>query len=223
MVPIPADIVEGALDYAAIGFSALASLGTLAAVGVAIAQTRQSRRDADTARKESAQLRAASAAQQERHHREMLEVQQAAREHERTLRLDSLARDAARESGVERVRLHWEIATDFLPGAWITVRVLNDGGSQMLDVWLFINGERTAWLSDGRRRDTTSLIPGRSFGGRVELDQKQAEAASAGTLEVEAHFTDQLSNRWRIDHANGLYLYRPRFIGTDATQRAVSP
>ena len=112
MQPIPVNILDDALDYAAIGISAMAAMATFFAVAVAVWQTNRSRADAQAARDDAAlarlettRLQNEAARQQDRHHQAILKVEADAAERARVLRLDAYAREAAKVSGAEQVRL----------------------------------------------------------------------------------------------------------------------
>lgn len=221
MPAFPVDVLDGVLDYAAIGISAIAAIGTLVAVGVAIWQTNRAQTDARVARAESEKLRNDAASQAERHHQEIVEIQKAAREFERTLRLDTLARDAARESGAERIRFGWKLLTNNnRSGEWIQFLIASTAATPMISARIFVDAELVSWKSGDAERTMLSIPAGDTKSISLQLNAAQIESIASGSFRAELEFYDPLSNRWRIDQLNRLFLYAPRFIGIDAAHTA---
>lgn len=212
------------LDYAAIGISALAAIGTLFAVGVAVWQTRRASLEAGSAQREASKLRVEAAEREERHHRELREIQLAAQERERVVRLDALAREAARLTGAERVTLVWAARrVAQLDESWMQLILSVPMEDGMRDLEIYINDELATWErhgSDPSKRENprksgrrANVIGNTSFQRDIQITEKQF--VSLSSLSVDARFSDVRGNRWRLDDGGGLFLIDPKFVGVD--------
>lgn len=220
MPPFPVDIIDDALDYAAIGIAAIAAIGTLVAVAVAVWQTTLARSDAKDAQREAGRLRREAAEREERHHREIVAIEAGASERERLMRLDAFARDAARVSGVERVRLTCAPAIDSLAGldadspeAQTLKRQLSigffNGTDAPISIRMRIEGHWVDLRSRmGDRAPTAIVLADKWYRHLAELDSEDLRDGP----EVEVYFTDSRSNQWRIDRLNDLHLTNRRLV-----------
>lgn len=228
MYPIPVNVIADSLDFAAIGISAMAAIATILAVAVAVWQTHRAQRDANAARaeamlarREATRLQSEATKQQERHHQAILKIEADATERARILRLDAAAREAARLSGADKVRVELELGTHgFDPtlldpadaermARQVSIGFFN-GTDQAIRIGMRINDRWVELRNDGLG-DSEREVLVKSQKWKRHLVIPEPEQLQAG-VEVDIFFTDPLGNQWRIDQLSRLHLTSFRLV-----------